>query len=350
MAATAATTPPQRILLVRTSALGDLVHCLPVATALARHLPEAKIAWVVEEVWAPLLAGHPALDRVIPVRTKAWRKTPGAAATQRDVLATVRELRSFGADVALDLMGNHKGGVLTRLSGARRRIGLDRTSRREPSSALWVGETVPARGVHAVERALSLLSALGLPEEPADFGGDSLLSEAVADGEELPDGPFALLHPGAGWGNKVYPAERWGEVARLLADSTGLATAVALSPSPAERALAEVIVATASGAARPVEAGSLASLVALSRRARLVLGGDTGPIHLAHALGTPVLCLLGPTDPARHGPWGAPDSSLARVLPCSFCYRRFDTTKACLLELTPTQVAERAARLLGDGG
>ncbi|HLE84858.1 MAG TPA: lipopolysaccharide heptosyltransferase I [Thermoanaerobaculia bacterium] len=341
------------LLLIRTSALGDLVHTLPVLSALRRHLPEARIAWVVERVFAPLLEGHADLDQVLPVGLREWRERPFGAATRRELAAFRRALRAFRADVALDLMGNHKAGAIARLSGARRRIGLAGAERREPSSALWLTETAPARGEHAVERALAVVARLGVPAEEPDFGGDKLLAGAPSPAGEagaLPgeERPFALLHPGAAWGNKVYPPERWARVARGLAEAAGLDCRVALSPSPAERELAGRIVAASGGAARPAEAADLPALVAWSRRARLVLGGDTGPVHLAHALGTPVVCLMGPTDPARHGPYGAPERALARRLPCSYCYRRFDSTKACLLEIPPRAVVERALAILLD--
>lgn len=333
------------LLLIRTSALGDVVHCLPVLTALRRHLPEARIGWVVDETFAPLLTGHPDLDLVLPVALRRWRRQLRRAATLRELFAFLGRLRGFRADVALDLMGNHKAGTLARLSGAPRRIGLERRARRERSSAVWINEPLPAAGEHAVERALALVTPLGVPPEAADFAGAKLPGEPLPGGD---DTPFALLHPGAGWGNKVYPPERWAAVARGVRERAGVETRVALSPSPRERELAERIVTLASGAAAAVEAGALPALVGLSRRASLVLGGDTGPVHLAHAVGTPVVCVMGPTDPARHGPYGAPAAALAHPLPCSYCYRRFASTKACLLEIAPDEVVETAVYMLLD--
>lgn len=340
-----------RILLIRTSALGDVVHCLPVLTALRAALPEATIAWVVEDLFAPLLDGHPDLDEVIPLRSRAWRKRALAGDTRRELFRFVRRLRAFRADVAVDLMGNHKAGVIARLSGAGRRIGASKDDRRERSSALWIDEPVPIEGIHAVDRALSTVAPLvplaGAPPA-ADFGGDKIPPAAGSDAAgELGDGePFVLVHPGAGWGNKVYPPERWGAVASGLAERSGIGTRVALSPSKPEREMAARIVAASGGAARTVEAAGLDTLVSLSRRARLVLGGDSGPIHLAHALGAPVLAVMGPTDPARHGPYAAPASALAHPLPCSYCYRRFADTKACLLEIPAAAVLERSIDIL----
>ena len=340
----------ERILLLRTSALGDVVHCLPVLAALRRARPGARIGWVVEEPIAPLLAGHPDLDELFVARLRRWRRRPLAPDTLREVGAFLAALDRFAPDAVLDLMGNHKAGVLAALTLADRRIGAARPFRREPSSALWLSEGVVPRGVHAVDRALSLLDALNVPREPADFAGAKLLPTVPAATAELlaahPE-PFVLLHPGAGWGNKRYPPAWWGEVARRLSAATGIGgIRTWVGVAPGEEGLAGEVVAAAGGEAVAVPAPDLASLAALSRGARLVLGGDSGPLHLAHALGSPVLMLLGPTDPERNGPYGAPERALWQRLPCSFCYRRFAETKACLLEIPPARVAERAAEEL----
>jgi heptosyltransferase-1 len=344
VASTRPTPVPERarILLVRTSSLGDIVHSLPVLTALRRQLPGATLGWVVEEIFAPVLAGHPDLDQLIVVRLRHWRRRPLAARTLREIAAFLGILWGFSPEVVLDLMGNHKAGVTGLLSSARRRVGHAREGRPEPSSTLWLTETVPARGMHAVDRALSLLDALGLPEEPADFGGDKLFRSPPAAAPA--PSPFVLLHPGAGWGNKTYPPAWWAETLRLLHAATGLRARVAAAPG--EEATAAAVAAGAGPAAELTSAPDLPALAALLRQAALVLGGDSGPIHLAHAMGTPVLMVMGPTDPLRHGPYGAPERAIHRRLPCSFCYRRFAEAKACLLEIPPERLAEHAASLL----
>jgi heptosyltransferase-1 len=338
-----------RILILRTSALGDVVHALPVLTALRRHLPEARIGWVVEAGMAPVLAGHPDLDELFVVRLRQWRRLSGGMASRNlgELGAFVRALRRFRADVALDLMGNHKAGVLARLSGARRRIGFTRRERREPSSALWINRPAAPRGVHAVDRMLSLLDPLGIPPEPADFGPEKLFRDeppAVAELCATHPEPFALLHPGAGWANKRYPPAWWGEAARRLHQETGVRTWVPVAPG--EESLAAEVEAAGQESVRLVPGADLPALAALIRRSRLMLGGDTGPTHLARALGTPTLMVMGPTDPERHGPYGAPENALFKRLACSFCYQRLEETKACLLEVPPRRVAERAAALL----
>ncbi len=338
------------ILIVKTSALGDLVHSLPALRALRQALPTARLGWVVEEVFAPLLAGHPDLDALFPIKLRPWRKQPLSARVRREFLDFRASVRSFAADAALDLMGNYKGAALTFLSGARRRIGAARQDRREPGSAVLINEPVKIDAVHAVDRNLALLAPFVITPPAVDFGGARLLPQVPAEAQrffaETPT-PYVLIQAGAGWGNKCYPNSSWGEVARQLRDATGLA--VRVPTAPGEEHLAAAVVAASHGAAQTVAAHSLPVLVALLRRARLLLGGDTGPVHLAHALGTPVLCLLGPTDPRRFGPYGAPERALFRQLPCSFCHRRLAETKACLLDLRPQEVVTRALTLLHAG-
>ncbi|HUO86842.1 MAG TPA: lipopolysaccharide heptosyltransferase I [Thermoanaerobaculia bacterium] len=354
MPATSVTAPTPlpdapRILLVRTSAMGDVVHALPVAAALARHRPGATIGWVVEEAYAPLLTGHPAVDEVLPVRLKRWRRRPFAASTLGELAALRRAFARFRPDVAIDLMGNHKGALLARLSGAPRVVGAARADRREPSSALWIGEsadpaaTAGSLPVHAVERALALAGTLGASTLPVDLGGAGLFPD-------LPRVPPAnlVLHAGAGWGNKRWPAERWGEVARRLALDTGLPVRAPIGPG--EEALVAAVVAASGGVVEPVPAADLPTLASELLGARLVLAGDTGPLHLAHALAVPVLAVMGPTDPRRHGPYGAPARAVWETLPCSFCYKRFTETKACLHAVSVRRVVERALALLASEG
>jgi lipopolysaccharide heptosyltransferase I len=333
---------PARILLVRTSALGDVVHALPVLAAVRRRFPSAAIGWVVDESFAPLLEGHAFLDRVFPVPLRRWRRRDGGRRA-RELAAFARALRGFRADVALDLMGNHKAALLARLSGAPRRIGLRRPERREPSSALWLNETVASDGVHAVERMLAVATPLGVDAAPVDFA-----PEALACGrDEAASGDFVFLHPGAAWGNKRYPPERWGRVAELVAAGSGLEVRVGAGPGEAE--LAERIVAASRGAARRHDAPSLAGLAGAVRSARLVLAGDTGALHLARALGRPLVAVHGPTDPSRHGPFGALADAVWVELPCSFCHRRMDEAKPCLLRIEPETIAARALSALAPG-
>lgn len=330
-----------RILLIRTSALGDVVHCLPVLTALRRHRPEDRIAWVVEETFAPLLDGHPDLDELLVVRLRAWRRRPFAAATLRELGGFLGRLQRFGAEVVIDLMGNHKAGMIAALSGADRRIGAARGDRREPSSRIWIDEPVELASVHATKRALELLAPLGVPLEPPGFAGEKLFPRARPPAG-VPSG-YLLIHPGASWANKRYPPELWGEVARHLHARSDRPLVIVAGPG--EEDLAGRAIAASDGLLRHLPTPDLAALAGALRGAALVLGSDSGPTHLAHALGRPVLCLFGPTDPAVLAP-PAEGSALWKELPCSFCHRHFDEPKACLTTLPSEAVAERATALL----
>jgi len=318
------------------------VHALPVLAALRRHHPSATIGWVIEEAFAPLLQEHIDIDELMPIRLRLWRRRPSSPSVWREAAQFVSRLHEFSADIVLDLMGNHKAGILAALSLADRRIGLAAPFRREPSSALWISQPIAARGDHAVDRMLSVLDGLDLPAEPADFSPQHLLEAA----ENFPplDRPSVLLHPGTGWPNKDYPPAAWGRVAAVIANRVD--ATVWITPGPGENELAERVRQAADGAARVLSPPSLPGLVYLQRRASLVLGGDTGPIHLAHALGTPTLCVMGPTDPDRHGPYRSPDRAIWHSLPCSFCHKKFDGPKACLHEIDPETVGERALGIL----
>lgn len=337
----------RRVLLIRTSALGDVVHGLPVLAALAANRPDLEVGWAVDEVFAPLLDGHAQLRRVLPVALRASRRTSGRLPGMRRLSANLREIRRFGADVAIDLMGNWKGAVIALASRASRRIGFGPGHRREPASALLASEWVTPSSVHVVDRGLELLKALGIPPSNADFAGENIPPRSV-NGEALAllDAEHRtpiLIQPGAGWPNKQYPAAAWGDVARRLAAA---GHPIRVLSSRGEEGLANSVVGASNGVARHWHAPTLPMLVSLLRGARLLLGGDTGPLHLAHALGTPVVAVMGPTAVASHGPYGAPQQAVSLDLLCGGCHRRFAEVRGCLAALPPARVAERALQLL----
>jgi heptosyltransferase-1 len=345
---TADAAPIRRILVIRTSALGDIVHCLPALRALRAGFPQARIGWVVEDVFAPLLERDPDLDEVLVVRLRRWRRSPLSRTTLRELRSSLAALEAFRPDVVLELMGNHKGGVLAAVTSCERRIGLEAGHRREPSSAMWLSERVPARGSHAVDRALSVAAALGVPREFPGFGADRIL--AAAAGQALSPGETGavVIHPGAAWPSKRYPAERWGRVAAEIGRRSG--RPVLISAGPGECRLAAEVEAASGGVARPAAASDLPRLVALLAGAALVLGGDTGPLHLAHALGVPTLFLHGPTDPARHGPYGAPDRFLQDPRPRPSGTPGAERAATAAIDIPEPRVVARALALLGAEG
>jgi ADP-heptose:LPS heptosyltransferase len=334
-----------KALLVRLSAIGDVVHTLPALAALHRHGYEA--GWVVEPPARPLLEGHPFLSQV--AAAPAARAFRGGAAW-----ATLRALRQRRYDVALDFQGLWKSAAWARLSGARRVMGYARGGRREPLSALLAHERalLPTDLPHVIDKNLALLRLLGIeavgarefPLPPS--GAEAARVEAALGASRLHD--FVILNPGGGWASKLWPLESFGELARGLRER-GLVPLVTFGPG--EEGLATRVVSASGGAAAPSFPTTLLEFVELARRARLVVAADTGPLHIACALGTPVVGLFGPTDPARNGPFSPQDLVVRRAPACAPCHRRRCAIHdGVMRQIPPSAVLEAALRRLGRSG
>jgi heptosyltransferase I len=304
----------KRMLIVRLSAMGDVIHTLPAVQALRQAFPEAFISWLIEERWAELLCApgsprrggrstlRPLVDEVHTVNLKAWRKSPFLISTLQRAATVWNDVRGAGYDTAVDLQGAMRAAVLARLSGARVVYGA--AEPRESPASLWYTRKVVAHGAHVIEQNLSVAEALAghrLKRSPVEFPHDPQAEARIEKRLAEPGiAEFAILNPGAGWGAKRWPAERYGRVARGLAD---LGLRSVLNYGPGEEKLARAAEA-ASGATAWAMSCTITELIALTRRARLFVGGDTGPLHLAAALRVPVVAIFGPTDPARNGPYG----------------------------------------------
>jgi len=304
----------ERVLIVRLSAMGDVIHTLPAVHALREAFPQAHIGWLIEERWAELLCApgsprrgvrsrlRPLVDEVHVVNLKAWGKSPFSISTLQRAATVWNDVREAGYNVAVDLQGAMRSALLARLSAARVVYGA--AEPRESPASLWYTRKAIAHGRHVIEQNLSVVEAVTGKKFAAtrvDFPIDPLVEERIEQGlAQHRTGEFALLNPGAGWGAKRWPAERYGEVARGLARA-GLCPLV--NCGPGEEDLFRAVLAASGGTARPTK-GSVTELIALTRRARLFIGGDTGPLHLAAALGVPVVAIFGPTDPGRNGPYG----------------------------------------------
>lgn len=322
--------------IVRLGALGDIVHAVPVVAALRAAAPEARIGWIVHPRFVPLLEVVEGLDRIHPLD----RRT-GAAA--------IRQVRRERYDVCLDLQGLLKSAAVARLSGARRVIGFSRPLLREPAAALAYSETGGDGGGHVVTKNLSLLGRLGVPMRPPQFPLRLPESPVVPCTRHIlglaQEAPFALINPGAAWPNKRWPAERFGELARLLRERLALSTAVLWGPD--EATLAAAVVRAADGAAAMAPQTTMVEMLTLARAARVVVSGDTGPLHLAAAVGTPVVGLFGPTPPGRNGPWAAADRVVSRHEACRCVFKRTCTADTwCLGRITVDDVADAVVRRL----
>lgn len=309
-------------LVVKLSAIGDVVHALPAAAAL-RRIEGARVTWVVERAAAPILRGSPAIDRLVEIDTRSWRRNLLRRETQRQLIGRLTSLRAEPIDVALDMQGLLKSGLVALASGAPRRVGFETSALREPASRAFLSEQVAVDDHgHVIEKNLALARYVGAPDGPYEF--PIAVPADVEAGLEarLPGAAFAILNPGGGWWTKLWPAERFGLLADELFERHGFVSLVTYGPG--EELLAQrVVEVSASGAARSFPC-SLVELVALARRATIFVGADTGPLHLAAAAGAPIVGIYGPTSALRNGPFDPRDHTVGRTdLACrTDCYRR----------------------------
>jgi len=300
-----------RFLVVRLGSLGDLVHTLPAVSAIRRARADAEIDWLVDAVHLDFLSLVPILSSVVVLRDRtasAW-------------LAARTELRARCYDAALDFQGLIKSAALARLSGATRVIGFDRRALREGAAALLYSERVEVgEGRHVIQKNLRLASAVGAQPGVLDFPIRPVESPALAALQARGINRFALINPGAAWPNKRWPPASFGQIATRLRERHGLGSVVLWGPG--EQSLATEIAAASGGAAVEAPPTTLQDLVGLSRAASLMVSGDTGPLHIAAAVGTPVVALFGPTDPGRNGPWDSRDVAIGRYDRCDCHYER----------------------------
>ncbi|MDX9708346.1 MAG: lipopolysaccharide heptosyltransferase I [Trichloromonas sp.] len=341
-----------KVLIVKISALGDVVHALPVLAYLKSADPAVEIDWLVEKSFAPLLEGHPLIHRVHTLEMKARRRQGWTKAVSA-VLAVIKELRREKYDLVLDLQGNSKSGLFTLLSGAPLRVGFDRDGVREWPNLLASNRRVPltAADHHVGARALALaraglpggretLLAGPLPVDPAALARvETLLAE-----QSLTAGPLVVLHYGTTWKTKLWPLESWKQLAAALVEK-GVRPILTWG-NDEEHAAAREIFAASGERAVIWPRGSLKELIALLSRVDLVVGADTGPVHIAAAVGTPTVSIYRVTDAQRNGPRGERHIRLQVDLPCSPCLKKAcERDSECGGRITVEQVLVAMANL-----
>jgi heptosyltransferase-1 len=334
-----------RLLIVKLSAFGDVIHTLPTLEALRALYPQGHITWLVEDPFAPLLAGHPALDEVWSIprlrlqRQSLYWEAPALA-------AMLHRLRSQPFDMVIDLQGLLKSALWVALTRSLRKIGYNGT---REGSYLVLREKLPPYDpdAHAVLRYLNVARYLGAPEMPARFR----LEHVVAGSGELLDQvnqkPYVVLHPGARWATKLWPAASWARLAEWLA---GRVLAVVLTGSPGDHRLAQAILAESQAPIINLTGRTaMGELAAVLKGAAFAVTTDTGPMHLAAALGTPAAALFGPTAPWRTGPFGEGHEIIRLGLDCSPCFRRECPEPRCLTELPVERVMAACEKMLSLG-
>jgi heptosyltransferase I len=352
-----------KILIVRLGAMGDILHALPAVTGIRAALPDATIGWLVDEKWTELLAApanvcppeatcqqKPVANLIHTVNMKRWRSALLHPTTLKEFRAAVKAVRAVHYDVALDFQGAIRSALFASIGGAARTAGF--TDPRESLARFLYSERFPRPGDHVIEQnyafaALALkdyleekqfhLLAPQLPHDPA--------AESWAESEIMRLGiaSFAIMNPGAGWAAKQWPPERYGQVAQALA-LHNLKTLV--NAAPGEEALARAVIDASKGNAFVISC-TIGQLIALTRRARLFVGGDTGPLHLAAALGVPVVGLFGPTDPARTGPFGT-KAAVLRHEESKTTFSHHQQPEEGLLKISAEETIAAARRLLGS--
>ncbi len=345
----------ERLLIVRLGAMGDILSALPAAGALRAAFPAAHIGWAVEERWSELLCapdnssagprgpGRPLVDALHFSDTIGWRKALLSDESWAEMRDFHRGLRAARYEVAVDFQGAVKSALVAQLSGAPMRVGAD--SSHEFAAALLYTKRVRTPATHVIDQALEIAAAMGAVSSPDPAtllpcsATDTKWAENVIRERAL--GKFAILNPGAGWGAKQWPAERFAQVARALAKE-GVRSLVNFGPTETE--LARALTEPSDGAAVAVPC-SISELIALTRRASLFIGGDTGPLHLAAALHVPVVGIYGPTNPARNGPYGT-RSLVLRSAASVTSHKRRREPEAGLLEISAEEVIAAARTLL----
>jgi len=342
---------PQRFLVIRLSSLGDIVHALPAVSALGETFPAAEIHWAVERRYAMLLEGNPFVHHLVEFNTLGWRGRLLSAVTLEEMVREISALRDVTYEAAIDFQGLWKSAGIARLSRAGRRVGFAEYWMREPGAAALYTDRVSPRGrKHVIEMNLALVEQLGarpgrwnfpLPRNPEDENHveKQLASRGVQD--------FIILNPGGGWKAKCWDPENYAELIRRL--EAGGSYQFLLTGSPGEEELIRRILAFAGPTRASYFPSTIGQFIALARRARLLVGGDTGPLHLAAAVGTPVVAIYGPTHPDRNGPFSPQDITLTNRGPINHTRRERNPSylPGVSVEAVREAIEKRLARVHG---
>ena len=336
-----------KILIVKLSAIGDVIHTLPALNAIRKKYPDARITWLVEEAAADLVVGHRALDRVIVSKRKRWLKNPHRAETLPDICKFLRELRDTRYDLILDFQGLLKSGILIALAKGGRKIGFDKGMEHHEHSYIFLNERVPPvdMEVHALTRGMMLLESIGIQsrevvfnlpvsDQDRNIANDLLMQHGIKTLELL-----VAINPMAKWETKLWDNLKFSNLADRLIEQANADVIFTGSQEDSE-AIEDIISKMKSEAANLSGKTDLKTLAVLYEKASIVVSTDTGPMHLAAAIGTPVVALFGPTAPWRTGPFGASHKITRANLECSPCFKRQCNTIDCMKQISVEQVMD----------
>ena len=341
------------ILIVKLSAIGDVIHTLPSLAALRLLYPDAHITWVVEEAAADIVKNHPYLNSVIVSQRKSWYKDIQNSKILKPLFnmrSLIKELRQRPYDLVIDFHGLFKSSIIVLLSSGKRKLGYDSL---QELSGLFLNKKIPEdMNKHAVDRYLDLTRYLGAKIDKAEFvlppNNDAEANvQILMSKHNLNDENFIAINPIAYWETKLWDDDNFARLADLIKNN--LKMNVVFTGS--EKSIIEGI--TSKMQTRGINLGGQTTLLELAqvyKKARLVITTDSGPMHLAAAVGTPVVALFGPTDPARTGPYGEGHTIVRAGLPCSPCFLKKCQTRKCMQDISPEQVLEIIAGKLYQVG
>ena len=343
-----------KVLIVKTSSMGDIIHALPVLDYLHQVSPGITVDWVVEEQFGELLSGNPLLSNLITVRTRRWRRRPFARQTWREVGAVRRALSAAGYDLVFDIQGNLKSGIIARATGCETRLGFAREHLQESANALFTTRKIPQRRQDdcATGRYLRIVSVpfgrdytgMRLSSDIQTSEEDELASKALL--WNCGNGPVFLCHAGTTWQTKFWSEERWLELGRLLLGAFPGATLLFSWGSPSEREAAARLTSALGGSARLLERYSLKGITAVIKKVDLVIAGDTGLTHLAAAVGTPTVSYYRASDGSVSGPRGEGHVIIQAPMSCSRCQRTAcDRDAECRASITAEALLKGVQRI-----
>ncbi len=344
------------ILIVKMSAVGDVVHTLPALNAIRKHYPDARIEWLVEEAASDLVKGHQALDRVLVSERKRWIRGLSSSLCLNSVSESfrfVKKLRQTSYDLIFDFQGLLKSGVLVGLARGKRKIGYDKGMEHMEQSYRFLNERVPPVSMdnHALLRSMMLLDYLGIPASDISFNlpvGDRHRDMAYRLLARYGVGqrkPLVAIHPVAKWETKLWSNDKFSRLADKLIERYG-AEVIFTGTRADYRTIEHIVSNMKSKAANLAGETALKTLAALHEKIDFLVSPDTGPMHIAAALGTPVIALFGPTAPWRTGPFGNGHQVVQTQIDCSPCFKRTCKTVDCMEKITVEQVLESAKAIL----
>jgi heptosyltransferase I len=325
-----------KILIVKLSSIGDIIHALPALANIRRETPGAEIGWTVDSRFAEILRGSTMIDHLIEIDSRSLRGGKVIEEMLLDISKQFKPLRERKFDIALDMQGLLKSAAVARFSGAKKRWGFSRKDLREPASRFLYTDTVPIEPqTHVIRKNISLASkALDIKPTEVDFEfpiftTDDQKAEADAIAEKA-TGDFVILNPAGGWVTKLWHPEKYGELADMISEKLGLAPVVTIGPG--EEELGETVLKNSKSGKTTIAKTSLKGFYELAKRARLYVGGDTGPTHLAIAAKTPVVGIFGPTEWWRNGSTNPDDVCIERTdIHCrTDCHRRECSNWICM--------------------